>query len=44
MCLVFFLDIKNAFDSVDHEIFLNKLYHCGINGVTHKLFSPYLEG
>lgn len=30
MFLDFFLDIKKAFDSVDHNILFDKLYHCGI--------------
>jgi len=29
--------------SCDHEILLDKLYHCDIRGVSHKLFSNFLH-
>ena len=38
---VAFLDLKRAFDRVDHDILLSKLHLCGILGVTHKCFSPF---
>ncbi|KAG8313850.1 hypothetical protein J6590_108242 [Homalodisca vitripennis] len=38
-----FLDIKKAFDTVDHDILLNKLYCCGIRGNVLSWFSSYLN-
>ena len=37
-----FVDFKKAFDSVDHKILLQKLYHIGIRGISHKLLEHYL--
>ena len=37
-----FLDLSKAFDCCDHETLLDKLYHFGIRGVSHKLFSNFL--
>lgn len=39
-----FLDITKAFDTVNHDILLEKMYRCGIRGVVHKWFSNYLVG
>ena len=38
-----FLDFKKAFDSINHDILLSKLYYYGIRGVTLQLFRSYLN-
>lgn len=37
------LDMTKAYDKVQYEILLNKLYGIGIRGIAHKWFSSYLK-
>ena len=38
-----FIDPKKAFDTVDHQILLNKMRNYGIDGPEHQWFSSYLD-
>ena len=38
-----FVDRKKAFDTVDHNILLDKLNHCGFRGIINDWFSSYLN-
>ena len=38
-----FIDLKKAFDIVDHKILLDKWYHYGFRDIINEWFSSYLE-
>ena len=38
-----FINLKKGFDTVDHNILLEKIQHYGIRGKAHQWFKSYLE-
>ncbi len=41
--LIYFLDLSEAFDTLDHHIYINKLEYYGRNGMSIKLMESYLS-
>ncbi len=44
MCGIILIDLRKAFDLVDHELIINKLQLYGCNDISLQWFTSYLEG
>ena len=42
-CAIVSIDLRKAFDTLDHDILINKLYIYGIRGIALKLIKYYLS-
>lgn len=43
-CIGVFIDLKKAFDTVDHTLLIKKFKYYGVRGITSKFLESYLSG